>query len=114
MISIDSVQISTPSNFTAGVLDITKAERNANGTLIIEIIATKRKLELKYNYLSNSDLSTLFNAISPTTFTVDYPDPVTGAERSGTFYKGDRKSGMIIYESGVPKWKDITFNLIEV
>lgn len=114
MISINSVQISTPSEFSTGVLDITKSERNANGNMIIELIATKRKLELKYNYLSNADLSTLFTVISPITFTVAYPDPLTGAERSGTFYKGDRNSGMIIYENGVPKWKDITFNFIEV
>lgn len=114
MISINSVQISTPSNFDIGVEDITKSERNANGTMIIEIIATKRKLELKYKYLSNADLTTLLTAISGTTFTVDYPDPVTGANRSGTFYKGGRKVGMVDYQGGVPRWKDITFNLIEV
>jgi hypothetical protein len=114
MISVNSVQISTPSDFTVGVMDISKAERNGTGTLIIERIATKRKLELTYKYLSQADMSTLLSAISASTFTVQYPDPVTGALRSGTFYAGDRTAGTIDYQSGAIRWKDLKFNLVEV
>jgi hypothetical protein len=113
MIKINGVQIVTPSDFSVGVMDISKAERNANGTMILETITTKRKLEMSWKYLSNSQLSTLFNSITSTFFTVSYPDPLTGATRSGTFYKGDRKSGGMYYNNGAMSWKDISVNFIE-
>jgi hypothetical protein len=115
MIKINTVAISTPSEFSVGVMDVTKkAERNAAGNLIIERLATKRKLELGYKYLSQAGMATLLTAISTTTFTVEYPDPVTGALRSGTFYAGDRNMGTIDYQASVIRWKDLKFNLVEV
>lgn len=114
MISVGGTPITTPSEFQADVMDISKAERNAEGTLIIERIATKRKLKMQWNVLTNSEISTLLSAIASSTFTVEYPDPVTGAARSGTFYVGDRSAPMIDYISSTPRWKDISFNFIEV
>lgn len=115
MISINGVEISTPSIFQVGVMDITKSERNANGTMIIEKITTKRKLELSYNYLSQYDTSTLLTAIGVSvTFGVTYPDPVTGTNRTGTFYSGDRTIGMIDFQGGIARYKDIKFNFVEV
>lgn len=113
MIKINGVTVPTPSDFSVGIQDLSKAERNAAGTMIIERIATKRKLELSYAYLDKSSLSTLLTAVSPVFFTVEYPDPQSGATRTGTFYCGDRKSGMMIFRSGIPKWKDISFSLVE-
>ena len=114
MITVGGAAISTPSSFSVSVNDLSKAERNANGTMIIERIATKRKLELGWNYLSSADLATLFAAVSGVSFTVVYPDPQTGAARSGTFYSGDRSAGMIDYQGGVPRYKDVKFNMVEV
>jgi hypothetical protein len=79
-----------------------------------KVIATKRKLELEYKYLSNSDLSTLLGKVAATSFTVQYPDPVTGAARTGTFYCGDRPSEVLDYMSSTPRWEKIKFSLIEI
>jgi hypothetical protein len=114
LIKINTVTISTPSTFQIGIEDISKAERNANGNLIIERITTKRKLELSYNYLSQTDIATLLTAVSGTTFTVEYPDAQTGSLRTGTFYCEGRTAGAIDYQGGVMRYKDIKFNLIEV
>lgn len=114
MIFINSVKIPTPSNFQVGVSDIIKETRNAAGSIIIEKIATKRKLEMSWNYLSNSDMSTILTAIGTSVFfTVQYPDPVTGAARSGTFYTGDRTAGAIDYRNSVIRWKDFKVNFDE-
>jgi len=114
MITVGGVSISTPSDFSVGVMDLSKAERNANGKIIIERIATKRKLEMSWKYLSNASISALLTAISASVFfTVVYPDPLTGSNRSGTFYVGDRNAGMIDYTAGTPRWKDVKFNFIE-
>lgn len=114
MISVNGNQIATPAQLQIGIMDLSKAERNANGNLIIERVNTKRKLELSYNYLSASALSTLLNAISATTFSVTYPDAQTGASRTGTFYVGDRTAGAIDFQGGIVRYKDIKFNFIEV
>ena len=113
MIKVNGVDIPTPSDYMVSVLDISKAERNANGTMIIERVATKRRLEMTWNYLSQVDLSALLTRISPTFFEVEYIDSQTGTVRTGTFYAGDRNAGAIDYQNGVMRFKDISFNLIE-
>lgn len=113
LLTINGAAIPAPSEYTLGIQDISKAERNANGEMIIERIATKRKLDLKWNYLSAADLSTILNAVADVFFTVQYFDSKDNANKSGTFYCGDRKCGMIDFKNSVPRWKDVTFNLIE-
>ncbi|WP_243175525.1 DUF6711 family protein [Clostridium gasigenes] len=113
LISINGVEISTPSDYKVSIMDINKAERNARGDIIIERITTKRKIELAWKYLSKEDLSNLFNLVSGTFFSVDYIDPQDGNNRSGTFYAGDRSSGALDFMNGLIRYKDIKFNLIE-
>lgn len=114
MIKINGATIVDPSEFLVTVSDINKTERNANGGMIIERITTKRNIELVYYYLSQADLSTLMTALSNVSFTVEYPDPVTGALKSGTFYVSDRSAGGIDYISNVMRWKDVKFSLMEM
>lgn len=111
--SIKGVAMPTPSDFQVGIMDISKAERNANAYLIIERIATKRKLSIAYSYLSASQLSQILQAISPTSYQVTYLDPQTGSMRSSEFYSGDRSMGMVSFIGGVPVYRDIKFDLIE-
>lgn len=113
MIKVNGVEIPTPSDLSVGIQDISKAERNARGTLIIERITTKRKLEMTWSYLTKEQLQQLFTAVSPVLFTVEYPDPVTNTVLTGTFYAGDRKSGALDYRNGNIRWKDCGFNVIE-
>ncbi len=113
LITINGVAIPAPSDLAVGIQDLSKAERNANGTMIIERIATKRKLELSWAYLDKASLSQVLNAVSSVFFTVTYVDPQTNGTKTGTFYCGDRKCGMIDFKNGIPRWKDIKFDLIE-
>lgn len=113
IIQINNADIPSPTDLQIGIMDLSKAERNANGTMIIERIATKRKLELSYNYLSRTQLSQLLNAVSAVFFQVKYTDPQTNALRTGTFYCGDRNVGLIDVINGVPRYKDIKFNFVE-
>jgi hypothetical protein len=113
LISIGGVDLPTPSDYEVGIMDISKAERNANGTMIIERIATKRKIALKYAYLSATDLASVLTAIAPTFYNVTYLDPQTNSYRTASFYCGDRNAGMIDFVNGVPRYKDVAFDLIE-
>jgi hypothetical protein len=114
LFNINGVDMPTPSDLQWGIQDLSKAERNANGTMIIERIATKRKLEISYNYLSRSDLSKVLNAVAPVSFSVTYMDPQTDSMRTGNFYSGDRSVGFLDYYKGIPRYKDVKFNLIEL
>lgn len=114
VLKINGVEILAPSDIQIGIMDLSKAERNARGTMIIERIATKRKLEVSYNYASKTELSTLLAQLSDDVFfTVTYHDPLTGSTRTGTFYVGDRNVGVIDFINGVPRYKDVKFSLIE-
>lgn len=113
MIKINGITIPTPSDYKPSIQDISKAERNANGDMIIERIATKRKLELSWVHLSQEELQQLLQLVAPIFFTVSYPDPQDGTTRTGTFYCGDRSTGALDYRNGRVRWKDIKFNLVE-
>lgn len=113
LITINGVDLPTPSDLQVGIMDLSKAERNARGTMIIERIATKRKLDLTYSFLTRSELSLVLSAVSSVFFNVTYLDPQTNSYRTGSFYCGDRNVGMLDFKNGVPRYKDIKFDLIE-
>ena len=113
MLTINSVQVPTPSDYLWGIYDISEAERNARGDLLRQLINTKRKLELMWRYLPKTELQELLQLVSEPSFTVSFQDPQTGAVRTGTFYCGDRTVGALDYRQGQVRWKDIKFNLIE-
>jgi hypothetical protein len=113
LIKINGAEIPAPSEYTIGIQDLSKAERNANGTMIIERVATKRKIELSWKYLDRASLSTILNAVTDVFFTVEYIDPQDNVVRTGTFYCGDRKAGLIDFRNGIPRYKDVSFSLVE-
>lgn len=113
LVSIGGVALPTPAEFQVGIMDISKAERNANGNMIIERIATKRKLFITYTFLTSSELSLVLQKIAPAYYNVTYLDPQTNSVKTGSFYCGDRNVGMVDYINGIARYKEFTFNLIE-
>lgn len=114
LLTINSVTIPTPTEFTVSYQDLSKADRNANGLMVIERIATKRKLSLKWSYCTAANLATILSAVAPTYYPVTYMDAQTNRMYTGNFYCGDRQVGMISYVDGVPVYKDLGFDLIEL
>ncbi len=113
MLKIDGATIPAPSDLAVGIMDISKAERNSAGTMVIDRIATKRKLEMSWKYLTKENLSTLLKAVAPVFFVVEYLDPEDNLTKIGTFYAGDRKAGALDYRNGNIRYKDISVNLVE-
>lgn len=114
MIAISGTELPSPSTYTPGVMDISKAARNANGTMIIERIATKRKISLAWANVSAEDASTILTLVSPVSFSVDYLDPETNTIKTGTFYCGDRGADGVVYKDGKMTYKDLKFDIIEL
>lgn len=113
MLEINNVPIPTPSSFQVGIMDLSKAERNAKGDMLIDRIATKRKIELKWKHLEVGQLASLLQLVNNVYFFVKYPDPMTGRFETKTFYVGDRTTPMYSFIDGKPVWNDIGFNIIE-
>lgn len=113
LISINGVALPTPSELSVGIMDITNAERNANGFMIIERIATKRKISLKYKYCDTSTMSQILQAITPIFYNVTFLDPVTNNYTTSSFYTGDKTLGMMDFRNGVARYKDLQFDFIE-
>jgi hypothetical protein len=113
LITVDGIALPTPSEMSVGVMDLSKAERNANGLMLIERIATKQKIEMTWGYLTENQLKTLLSAVSPVFFSVTYPDPQTALIKTGTFYVGDRNMGVLDYFDGIIRYKDLGMNFIE-
>ena len=112
MLTINGVKVQAPKVFNPAHMDITNAERNAQGDMLIDLISRKRKLELEWVNIKDTEVKKLINAMDPIIFNVTYPDPKEG-KVTKTFYKGDRTWGMYMYNNGDPIWSSFKVNLIE-
>ena len=113
MISINGVQIATPKTYEATVSDLDgESNRNANGELIRDRIAVKRKLNLEWGPLTQNQISTLLSAVSSVFFTVTFPDPELGMITK-TMYVGDRTAPAYSFIDGEVKWQGLKMNFIE-
>lgn len=114
MIKIAGADIPSPTEIIPSMYDITEGERDSTGTMHIDLVATKYKLQLKWGILSKNEISTLLGKIKPITFNVTFDDPESGSEKTINVYKGDRTIPVLIYKDGEPCYKDFAVNLIEL
>lgn len=113
MLKINGVAIATPKVFEVSISDLDgETNRNANGDLIRDRVAVKRKINLEWSSLTQSEISTLLNATSSVFFTVTYPDPQLGLTTK-TMYVGDRTAPAYRYVNGAVKWESLKMNFIE-
>lgn len=113
MIKINGVDIATPKVFEVSISDIDgETNRNANGDLIRDRITVKRKINLEWPPLTQSEIQTLLNAVSSVFFTVTFPDPQLGMITK-TMYVGDRTAPAYQYKNGEVKWEGLKMNFIE-
>lgn len=109
MLKIDEVDMPTPKSYEVGIQDIDgETNRDASGNMHRDRITTKRKLTMEWPPLTQTQSSTLLNAISSEFFTCTFPDPQDG-EITKTMYVGDRTTPML-YEG---KWAGLKMNFIE-
>lgn len=113
MLKINNVTVKSPSEFQVEILDLDgETHRNAKGELNRDRIAVKRKLNCKWPPLTQSEVSTILNAVKDIFFSVEYWDPLIG-KTTKTFYVGDRQMPMLRMGNGVPTWEGLTMNFIE-
>ena len=100
MIWVNGARIHTPSKFSVNVYDVSsEASRNAMGEIMIDRVGVKRKLEMEWPALSNDAVAMLLSVVTDIFFTVTYPDPITGTDRTITCYCGDRTAPLRFFET---------------
>ena len=115
-IKINNIEIATPSEFSVTVSDLDNGEstvRTADGTLNRDRVAVKRQIDLTWPALTWSQTSTLLQAMSNVFFEVYYPDPMTGAYTTKTFYAGNRPVPVAIPKGNDIVWGNVKVTLIE-
>lgn len=106
--------VPAPSVFKWQLQDISAADagRTEDGKMQKMTIGQVRRLDLSWWGVSTATASQILQAFSQYTyFDVRYIDPMTGGERTGEFYVGDRSAPLWNASMGV--WEDISFGIIE-
>ncbi len=107
-----------PTSIEQGKFKLKQCDRTINGTMVMDIIAIKNKITLKWDYMSDGDLRKLLAEIEQVSFpTIEFTDPKSSnpntllaiiADISDIDYKPhyDGKSESII-------WKDVKVEFVE-
>lgn len=113
MLVIAGVQVVNPAEIKVGQFDLTKSSRTASGKMVMELIATKRRVDVSWRMISDTDLNLIINTINTHKpfFTLQYPD--VGGLKTMTCYVGDINTSIWHTVDGVRYWKEVTIPFIE-
>jgi hypothetical protein len=113
MLKIAGVTVKTPSELKVGRFDITKSNRAASGKMMMELIATKRRVDVVWKMVADSELQTIIDTITANKpfFSLEYPD--AGGTKSMTCYAGDVVTSLWHTKNGVRYWEEVSIGFIE-
>lgn len=113
MLIINGVNVVAPKSMSVSISDIDgDTGRNANGTIVRDRVAIKRKIELEWGMLTQAEISQLLNAVSSVFFSVTFIDPQQG-QVTKTMYVGDRSAPVFSFNEKFKPWSGLKMNLIE-
>jgi hypothetical protein len=113
MLKIAGVTVKTPSELKVGRFDITKSNRSASGKMMMEIIATKRRVDVVWKMLPDNELKIIIDTITANKpfFSLDYPD--AGGTKTMTCYAGDIVTSLWHTKNGIRYWEEVSIPFIE-
>lgn len=115
LVKVNGVALPTPSVYYDDVEFLENSARNANATLIREIIATKIVLNLQWRYLTQAQFKLLREIRELKSFECMYWNHTNGAYDTITCYAG-KLTGTPIRtddQGGIKDWVDVSINFIE-
>lgn len=113
MLILNGVVVPTPKSMSISINDIdAETGRNANGTIVRDRVAVKRKIECEWGMLTQEEMQKLLNAVTPVFFSVKFIDPQIG-ETTKTMYVGDRTAPVYNFNSKFKLWSSLKMNFIE-
>lgn len=115
-ITINGNTIKYPTEFRLSHFNLTTPGRTTDGLMVLDFIAKKKKLFLKYAAISGKELKVILDQIDTNNmfFTVVYYDTY-GTAQTKTMYVGEISSTLFMRPQNQDQhvWKDVEFNFIE-
>ena len=113
MLKIAGVSVKAPSEVNIGRFDLTKSGRTASGKMVMDIIATKRRVDVVWKMLPDNELQKIIDTITANKpfFSLEYPD--AGGTKTMTCYAGDIVTSLWHTKNGVRYWEDVSIGFIE-
>ncbi|MBD9846478.1 hypothetical protein IHP33_12180 [Enterococcus faecalis] len=115
---IDNNKVKMPKELSVNIqtLDSGSSGRNANGTMVRDIIAKKTKLDVKWGPLSTSEVSLILRLIDRSSFSIRYFDPQEGGMITKKFYCGDRSTPVYSWNDifSAMMWQGLSVPFIEM
>jgi len=117
--SINSRNIKNPSGFSIERYTLTESTRIANGDMVMDFVANKRKFQFTYAAITSTDLNVIIEELwsdlvtSHNCFhTLVYTDELN-VSKSVTVYAGAIPTTLHRADGKEWVWKDVSFSLIE-
>ena len=95
LIKVNNVTLQNVATYSVGWYDVSKDSgrdtTTADGTMILNVISQKYRLDITTTYMTQSQLQTFYSQISSApTMQVTFFNPYTGTNVTKTMYRGDR------------------------
>jgi len=113
MLKIAGITVKAPTELKVGRFDLSKSGRTASGKMVMDIIATKRRVDVVWKMVPDSELQTIIDTITANKpfFALEYPD--AGGQKTMTCYAGDIITSLWHTKNGVRYWEDVSIGFIE-
>lgn len=112
---LNGIPLPSGAQVSVGRFRLTKAGRTASGKMVMDVIATKTKVDLSWDKLPEADLRALITALEAQVFyQLSYPDARDNTGQATiTAYTGDINYSAWHRVNGVRYWESIKVSLIE-
>ena len=113
MLKIAGITVKAPTALKVGRFDLSKSSRTASGKMVMDIIATKRRVDVIWKMLTDSELENIIDTITANKpfFSLEYPD--AGGTKTMTCYAGDILTSLWHTKNGVRSWEEVSIGFIE-
>ena len=113
MLKIAGVSVKAPTDLKIGRFDLTKSSRTASGKMVMELIATKKRVDIIWKMLPDDELQKIIDTITANKpfFSLEYPD--AGGTQTMTCYAGDIITSLWHTKNGVRYWEEVSIAFIE-
>ncbi len=113
MLKIAGITVKAPSELKVGRFDLTKSGRTASGKMVMELIATKKRVDITWKMLPDNELQKIIDTIAANKpfFSLEYPD--AGGTKTMTCYSGDIVTSLWHTKNGVRYWEEVSIAFIE-
>ena len=113
MLKIAGITVKAPTELKVGRFDLSKSSRTASGKMVMDIIATKRRVDVVWKMLKDSELQQILDLITANKpfFSLEYPD--AGGTKTMTCYAGDILTSLWHTKNGIRYWEEVSIAFIE-